>query len=143
MKILPISCNQAQFKAKLPKDSLNTIVDSALSHDKQAGIPQLYTLLEQLDKMPGKKAELKSLITNSQSNILGFSSNSSRLNHCQLRIDGVLTEEGNNVFDILYSAVTSAKTKDGRKIAMPKSVFDFLWWQNKEKTIQDVEQLLV
>ena len=32
------------------------------------------------------------------------------------------------------------KTKDGKRIAMPQSVFDRLWWENVDKTAQDLEQ---
>lgn len=142
MKISPINNNQPQFRAKLPKSELNSFVSSALTRDKNAGIPKLYTLLEQLDKTPGDKAEIKSLIKNNQSSVLGFGLDCYGTNHCQLRIDGKLVGEGSNIYDTLYSAMTSAKTKDGRKISMPQSVFDIMWWENRDKTVQDMEQFL-
>jgi len=142
MKIMPINntCQQ-NFGARLPKSEFNTIVDSALRNDKNAGIPKLYTLLEKLDKMPGEKAELKSWMRNNQSEI-GYLSRDLG-NTCQLRIDGKLAEEGSNIFDVLYSATTSAKTKDGKKIPMPKTVFDLMWWENRDKTAKDIEQILI
>ena len=140
MKIIPINNSQPQFKAKLPKTELNTLVDSALCHDKVAGIPKLYTLLESLDKMSGEKAEIKSWIRNSQSQVIGLISDCG--GQYQFRIDGELKEEGRNIFDTLYNAVTTAKTKDGKKIPMPKTVFDMMWWNNSDKTIADVENLL-
>lgn len=139
MKILPINNKQTEFKARLSKKELNTVIDSALSHDKQAGIPKLYTLLERLDKMPGNNAELKSWNRNNPTEIIGFLSKTSD-STCQLRIDNNLAAEGSNVFDVLYSAITSSKTKDGKKIDMPKSVFDLMWWENREKTARDLEQ---
>ena len=72
MKVMPINNNKTQFQAKLPKGDLNTLVSSALSHDKEAGIAKLYTLLEGLEKLPGEKAELKTMLRNSQSDIIGF-----------------------------------------------------------------------
>ena len=142
MNISPINNNQPQFKARLPKTEINTLVDSALSHDKNAGIPKLYTLLEGLDNMTGEKAELKTLARNSQSSVLGFGLDSFKSNHCQLRIDDELVAEGPNIYDTLYSAVTSAQTKDGKKIPMPGAVFDIMWWKNCQKTIEDVKKLL-
>ena len=140
MRIVPINNNQPQFSAKLPKSELNNLVDSALRNDKEAGIPKLYTLLDGLDKIQGEKAEIKNLIRNSQSQLIGFYPQ--RNNSYQLRIDNELKAEGTDTFDVLYSAVTSAKTKDGKRISMPKSVFDLMWWGNKDKTYNDVEQLL-
>lgn len=142
MKIVPISNNQSQFKARLPLVEMNTLVDSALSHDKNAGIPKLYTLLEGLDNMPGIKAEMKSWVRNNQSCIVGFSPDRF-LSQCQLRIDGVLIEEGKDIFSTLYRAVTSTKTKDGRKINMPGAVFDIMWWENRDKTVDDIKGLLI
>jgi len=138
MKILPISSNQPKFMAKLPKKELYSVMDSALCRDSQAGIQKLYTILECLDKMPGKNAELTSLIANSQSQLIGYMSR--RDNTCQLRIDNKLVSEGTNIYDVLYSAATCAKTNDGKKIAMPSSVFDLMWWKNRAKTVQDLEQ---
>jgi hypothetical protein len=138
MKISPINNSQPQFKAKLPKKEINAVISSALTHDKQAGIQKLYTLLERLDKMPGDKAELTSLAVNSQSQLIGFMSRHD--NTCQLRIDNKLVDEGTNTYDVLYSATTSAKTKDGKKIHMPQAVFDTMWWENADKTTQDLEQ---
>jgi hypothetical protein len=138
MKILPVNNNNPKFGAKLPKKEINTVIDSALNRDKQAGIPKLYTLLERLDKMPGNKAELTSLFVNSQSQLIGYGAR--RDNTCQLRIDDQLVGEGTNIYDVLYSATTSAKTQDGKKISMPQSVFDLMWWENREKTSHDLEQ---
>ena len=140
MRTAPINSYQPQFTAKLPQKELNNLVDSALNHDKQAGIPKLYTLLERLDKMPGDKAELTSLLANNQSQLIGFIPR--QYSTFQLRIDNKLVDEGSNIYDVLYSAVTSAKTKNGKKISMPKTVFDLMWWNNKEKDIKDVETLL-
>ena len=140
MKILPINNTQPQFKANLPKKEINTIIDSALSHDKQAGIPKLYTLLERLDKMPGRNAEIKTLARNNQSSLMGFGTDYFNANYWQLRVDDKLVSEGPNAYDLLYSATTSTKPTDGRKIAMPQAVFDLLWWENREKTAQDIEQ---
>ncbi len=143
MKIMPINnTTQPKFNARLPKRELNTLVDSALVHDKKAGIPKLYTLLEGLDKMSGEKAELKNIYRNSQSDVVGFASGSYDIGYCQLRIDGKLVAEGSNSYDILYSAVTSKQTNDGKKIAMPQTVFDLMWWENTDKTYSDVEKLL-
>ena len=138
MQIMPINNNQPRFGAKLPKQEMNKVIDSALFHDKQAGIPKLYTLLERLDKIPGEKAELKSLFVNNQSQLIGYWSQ--HPSTCQLRVDDTLISEGQNAFDVLYSGTTSVKTKDGKRIAMPQSVFDRLWWENVDKTAQDLEQ---
>ena len=138
MRVLPINNNQQSFSAKLPKSELNTVIDSALNHDKSAGVPKLYTLLDKLDKMPGEKAELKAWLRNNQSDLIGFVPRAEST--CQLRIDGKLVEEGSNTYNVLYSAVTSAKTKDGKKISMPNSVFDLMWWENRDKTAKDLEQ---
>lgn len=140
MRIMPINNNQPSFEARLPKRELNTMVDAALSHDKEAGLPKLYTLLQQLDKMPGEKAELKSWIIRRIPSGIGFAS--SYENRYQLRVDNKLIEEGSNAFDVLYSAVTSFKTKDGKKIHMPKAVFDPMWWKNRNKSAEDIEKLL-
>ena len=72
MKILPVSNNQPNFGAKLPKSQINNVIDSALVSDKIAGIPKVYTLLEKLDSMPGDKAEFKTLLRNSQSQFVGL-----------------------------------------------------------------------
>lgn len=142
MKVTPINNNQLQFRANLPKKELTTLVDSALCHDKTAGIPKLYTLLEQLDKMPGDKAKLTTIIKNSQSDVVGLAAGFFKPNSCQLRIDDELVAEGQNIFDTLYSYVTSKQTKDGKKIQMPQTIFDALWWNNAEKNVSDVESLL-
>lgn len=138
MKILPINNNhKTSFGAKFSTKECNNLIDSALCHDKQAGIQKLYTLLEKLDKMPGKNAELKTWARNNQSDVVGFMSKSDGFG-CQIRIDGKLAAEGRDCYEALYSAVTSKRTKDGEKIAMPKSVFDLLWWGNAEKTTKDL-----
>lgn len=141
MKVLPISSNQQQFKARLPKSAFDTIVTSAWSKDKDAGMQKLYTLLQALDKIPGEKAEIKSVVVNNQSNLIGYRLRDSHI--CQLKIDGKLIEEGSNIFDVLYSAVTSSTTKDGKKIKMPGAVFDIMWWENRDKTRDDVMELLI
>ena len=131
MKIMPITNKQPQFgtKLKLQRIDVNTIVGDALSHDINAGIPKLYTLLQYLKKMPEETAEF--------SRLKGLD-----YNHYQLRINNKLVKEGRDTYEILYDLTTPKKTSDGKKIPMPTSIFEKSWWENTDKTYQDIEEML-
>ena len=125
MRISPINNNNPSFGVKLPKNDMNSLVTTALRNDSKDGIPKLYTLLNRLDKLPGKKAEIKEIWpisrVNSQSALIGYISKPSHI--CQFRVDGELIKEGSDAYQTLCEAV------------------DFLEWkENAEKTPQDLEQ---
>ncbi len=41
---------------------------------------------------------------------------------------------------VLHSAMTDYKTKDGKFIPMPESIWNNMWWKNRNKTIKDIEK---
>lgn len=131
MRIAPINNSQPKFgtKLSLKKVDINTMVGEALEHDKNAGIPKLYTLLQYLKKMPDETAEF--------SKLAGLN-----YNHYQLRINNKLVQEGRDTYEILYNFTTPKKTEDGKIIPMPTSIFEDDWWKNVGKTYRDIEKLL-
>ena len=139
MRILPMNTNYQQtFGAKLPKSQIGMVKEAAQNHDSKTGIPKMYTILQELDKMAGKNAELKKFPLGIRIyDNTGFKKIDPQI--CQIRIDGKLIQEGDTVFETLYNAVTSKKD-NGKKISMPKEVFDKMWKKNSEKTAEDMEQ---
>ena len=141
MKILSINNNyQPRFGINLSKKEGPKLIKAALSHDEEAGIAKLYTLLALLDKIPGNNATLKTVRLSRKEQPLGFCP--SNPNIYQLRIDGKLIGEDYNLYNMLYSAITSKQTEEGEKIPMPQTAFDAMWRVNTDKTEQDIEQFL-
>ena len=138
MKILPVSNNyqQQKFGARVHKSQLGMIKDAA----QDTGIPQMYTVLEMLDKMGGKKATLKQFTSVILYDQVGFSKKN--LQVCQVRIDGKLIKEGDTMAEALVNGVTTTK-KDGKVIrTISKADFDKMCENNSNKTLEDIEKML-
>ena len=148
MKVQPINTAQPQFKARLPKSQINQILAEYSEESVYHGIskqdiieiiPKLYTLLEMLDsRFPGKKAEITSEKYVSQYRAMGGYP-SGTIN--TLNIDGQKVKEDNcNKFWLLYQFLTEHKTPDERILSMPQSLFDQMWWANRNKTREDLSK---
>ena len=138
MKISPINNNyqQQKFGARVHRSQLGMIKDAA----KDTGIPQMYTVLEILDKMGGKKATLKQFTSVILYDQVGFNKKNPQV--CQVRIDGKLIKEGDTMAEALVNGVTTVK-KDGKIIrTISKSDFEKMCQDNSNKTIEDIEKML-
>ena len=145
MKILPISNNEISYKAKLPKTEVKTLIQMAKLKESGDGIPKLYTLLDLLDKSSGKVAQFTTKTKISKFRAMGQNGAhypSSTYN--TLYIDNVEIKKGTGTkLDILQRAMTDYQTKDGKFIQMPQSVFDRIWWENRDKSIKDIEKFVL
>ena len=142
MKISSINNSVSSFNAKLPKREVLELVNIAKLDKNNTGIPKLYTLLDLLKKFTGKKADFKTEIETSRYLACGqmgpFHPSST---YHTLLIDNVEIKRGTGTkMDVLYRAMTNHKTPDGPVISMPQSIWDNMWWKNKNKTIEDIKK---
>lgn len=142
MRVEPISSAQPQFRARLTKGQIQDVLRESTEAVKCQGIdsanivPKLYTLLELLDKHPGRKAEVSSKTHTSKYPAMGVYP---EWTISTLEVDGnEIEKDKNGLFNLLYKALTSHKTSDGRTITMPLSIFDGMWWANRDKTEKDL-----
>lgn len=130
MKILPINDDKMpnkNFKAKLSAKDVNGLLREINGKDASY-VPKLYTLLERLDELPGKKA--------------GFDE---EYNWCSLTINenDVNPNKFFSKFSALYSSLVEHKdtnVKNSSIIRMPERIFEQKWWDNRGKTKTDIKQ---
>lgn len=147
MKILPINNNyKPSFNARLPKKEIMELVEISKKDKNGAGMQKLYTLLDLLDKFPGKIAGYKTKTVTSRYRATGPYGGSFLPNttYNTLYIDNVeIKKKPKSKLNVLYSAMTDYKTEDGEYIHMPESIWDNMWWKNRDKTIKDVEKFIL
>ena len=119
---------QPSFKAELPKQDVNRLLNEIKGYDV-ALVPKLYTLLEYLKSLGGKKASL-----------YGGEFN----NFVQLHIDNkeINPNMFKNAYSALYSSLVTHKDSIVKKssiIIMPESIFEQKWWKNRNKTEEDIK----
>lgn len=140
MRILPMNNVAPSHKARLPKIEVESFIKSS------DNVPKLYTLLDLLDKHAGKVAKFTT--EKQTSRFLAMGHNGSfypTSTYNTLYIDNVEIKRGINEekLEILHSAMTDYQTKDGNTIPMPQSVFDKMWWENRDKTVEDVRKFIL
>lgn len=133
MKILPISSintKNTQFKAKFPKQDIKEFLSEVKECDVDT-VPQLYTMLDFIKKQSGQKAEI--LHTG--------------LWH-QILIDGKSLTNGIKYFCAVHAlkdATVSAKNtlvKAATPIKrMTEEEFEKAYYNNRERTLKDIEAL--
>ena len=109
-------------------------------------MPKLYTLLEMLDKFPGRIAGFKTKTVTSKYRAMSLYGGSyfPSTTYNTLHIDNVeIKKKPKSKWAVLYSAMTDYKTKDGQCIPMPESIWNNLWWKNRDKTIKDIEKFVL
>ena len=147
MKILPIDSNcKPSFNAKFPKKEAMELVEFAKKDKDNAGIPKLYTLLDLLDKFPGKIARFKTKTVTSQYRATSIYEGSyfPSTTYNSLCVDNVeIKKKPISKYNVLYRAMTDYKTKDGEYIPMPESIWNSLWWKNRDKTVKDIEKFIL
>ena len=136
MKIYPISNTQPKFQARFTKNELNTLVSNC--NKEGSSIPELYTMLEMLDKMPERKA---SIVGRSKKGYIPFEE-CSKYDIKALTLDNkIIQMEATTPYYVLYLGVTSFQNEDGRNWQIPKQVFLNKVLQNENKNINDIEKL--
>lgn len=137
MNVQPINKTNS-FRARFPKSDLNQLIKRADS--TVAGMPKLYTMIDFLDKLPGKRAQFLIKEDNTHLNKVYTS-----IFDYTLRIDGRIV--GYSAKDN-WSALSNACIDDtmpqfGKHIHMPRSVFENKWWNNLNKTEEDIMKFAI
>ena len=119
---------QPSFKAELLKKDVSRLLDEIQGHDADL-VPKLYTLLEYLKSLDGKKASFYCGEFN---------------NFAQLHIDNkeINSNMFINAYSALYSSLVTHKDSIVTKssiIRMPESIFEQKWWKNRNKTEVDIK----
>lgn len=147
MHISPINNAQSQFKARFSKSDLKLLVSAeknpeyrALPKDEQHTLfPMVYTLLELLDKLPGKRAKIICQKYGSK----GYQplDKFQMGDFISLTIDNkIIQEEVTTPMQILYLATTHFKDANDRHFKLSEDVFNKKLLQNKDKTLEDIEK---
>ena len=129
MKVQPINnTQQPGFKAKFPKQDINTLISDIEFHDASLK-PKLYTLLEYMQELGGDKANI---VTDQYKN------------YYQIQIDGKLQNLNKfmNAYSSLYSTLVEHKDSivtNSKIVRMPESVFEQKWWANRHKKESDIK----
>jgi len=131
MKVLPINNTipNNTFKAKLSAKEINGLLKEIDGYDA-ALVPKLYTLLEYLKELSGKKAKF----TNEYKNNYVLKISNKPVNE-NIFVNG---------YSALYSSLVDHKdtiVKKSSVIRMPEIVFEQKWWSNRFKTKKDIRQL--
>ena len=123
------NCNKPAFNARLSGKDAEMLIEEIKGSDASLA-PKLYTMLEYLHELGGKKAEFIKTT-----------------NYFQLLIDKK-PATGNNMFISRYNALYSALVKHKNTIVkksdiirMPESIFEQKWWENRNKTVEDIKNL--
>ena len=147
MKVLPINGTQPKFKARFPmselkmleKPELNPEYRLASEEEKKMLAPMLYTMLEFLDKLSGKKASIvcKKYGERGYSKLDKYKCG----DLVALTIDNkIIQEYVSTPLHVLFQSVTEFVDGCGRRFQLPKSVFEKKELQNKDKTTEDIEK---
>ena len=133
--------NQPQFRARLPKEDLHKVVKEVINSDNtREYIPRLYTSLEYLDSiLPGKKLKLKKDVY-SQAWPVG---RSETYTSAFVEDDKNINSSGYDfltAIENLFLAGPEKQEASKQYLRMPKSVYENLWWQNRNVKAEDIDK---
>lgn len=138
--------NQPQFGARFPKADLQKAVkevkDSEYANEL---IPRLYTSLEYLDSIfPGKKLKLKEYVMGRE---VVLPSQEVKLHMCSsafLEDDKEhlcsYSSDSLSAIEQLFLEDPAEKLASKQYLRMPKSVYENLWWKNRNVKAEDIEK---
>ena len=133
MKLMPINninTQNTQFKAKFSKQDVQEFIREATTNDIIDEIPQLYTMLDFIKKLPGKIAEIEHI----------------GMWH-RILIDGKSLSNNKKYFCAIHALQDSTVKQKSTLInessikRMSEDEFENTYYKNSKKNIQDIENL--
>ena len=122
------------FCARFSRKNVDMLIENAKA-SKPENIPQLYTMLEYLDELPGRELRFETK---------DYAGQYTLANDYRTRVylGGIQLGEAKglrNYFGALFNACVKNEAQ-AEHLRMPERIFEQQWWNNRHKTAEDIRK---